>query len=217
MCPVLLLETPVTTVDHSPTPSPSVGPSRKRCRSPATLVPLAIPTPGAVSFARADLLPPLKRIGGPSATLSSEDGSEGSMEVGSKEHIDSNVMADIEADIAAEATTADEIRAKTEVGFEGDDEAEDEAESSARGTIEIGVDIVSELKIAADSLVPASDEGSREKFKIELDVVIQQLLEHMVEIHVCRIANIKEEGGLVEKKERANSIGRRLSYVQEEL
>ncbi|GJT88601.1 hypothetical protein Tco_1070318 [Tanacetum coccineum] len=169
-------DTPVTTVDHSPTPSSSVGPSRKRCRSPATSIPLAIPTPGVVSSARADLLPPLKRIGGPSATLSSEDGSEGSMEVGSKEHIDSNVMADIEADIAAEATTTDEIRAKTEVGFEGDDKAEDEAESSARGTIKIGVDIVSEPKIIADSLVPASDKGSRENFKIELDVVIQLFL-----------------------------------------
>ncbi|GKA44927.1 hypothetical protein Tco_0737723 [Tanacetum coccineum] len=186
-------ETPVTTVDHSPTPTPSVGPSQKICRSPATLVPLAIPTPGAVSSDRADLLPPLKRIRGPSAALSSKDSSEGSMEVGSKEDIDSDVMVDIEADITAEATAADKIRAKTEVGFEGDDEAKDEAESSAIGTIEIGVDIVSEPKIAADSLVPASDEGSRENFKIELDVVIQQLFDHMVEIPVRRIANIKEE------------------------
>ncbi|GKE82632.1 hypothetical protein Tco_1552632 [Tanacetum coccineum] len=43
---------------HSPTPSPYTGPSRKICRSPATSVPLATPTPGALSFAHADLLPP---------------------------------------------------------------------------------------------------------------------------------------------------------------
>ncbi|GKC33951.1 hypothetical protein Tco_1046335 [Tanacetum coccineum] len=43
---------------HLPTPSPFVGPSQKRCRFPATLVPLATPTPGALSPTRADLLSP---------------------------------------------------------------------------------------------------------------------------------------------------------------
>ncbi|GKF22561.1 hypothetical protein Tco_0074883, partial [Tanacetum coccineum] len=86
---------PVPTADHSPTPSPFTGPSPKRCRSSATLVHLATPTPGALSSARADLLLPRKRIGGPSAALSSEDNSEESMEVGSGEDIDSDVMADI--------------------------------------------------------------------------------------------------------------------------
>ncbi|GJT40971.1 putative reverse transcriptase domain-containing protein [Tanacetum coccineum] len=131
---------PVPTADHSPTPSPSTGPSPKRCRSSATLVPLATPTPGALSSARADLLLPRKRIGGPSAALSSEDSSEESIKVGSREDIDSDVMGDIKVDITAEAATDDEIRAKTEDGFKGDDKVEDEAESSTRGTMEIGVD-----------------------------------------------------------------------------
>ncbi|GJS67121.1 hypothetical protein Tco_0681685 [Tanacetum coccineum] len=88
---------------HSP--SPSAEPSRKRCRSPTTLVTLATSTPGALVHE--------------------------SLEVGSEEDIDSDVMADIEADIEVEAATADETRAETEAGFEGDDEAK----SSARGMI----------------------------------------------------------------------------------
>ncbi|GKE82034.1 hypothetical protein Tco_1552034, partial [Tanacetum coccineum] len=127
---------PHSSATHSPTPSPFVGPSRKRCTSLTTSVPLATPTPGVLSPAFADLLPPRKRIRGFLATSSLEDGSKGSMEVGSEEDIDSDVMANIEANIVAEAATDDEIKAETEVGLERDDEAEDEAESSARGTIE---------------------------------------------------------------------------------
>ncbi|GJT62161.1 hypothetical protein Tco_1005694 [Tanacetum coccineum] len=54
-----------------------------------------------------------------------------------------------------------------------------EAESSARGIVEIGVDRVIEPDIPVDSLVPASDRGSREDFEIGLDVVIQELYNHM--------------------------------------
>ncbi|GJT99201.1 hypothetical protein Tco_1094719 [Tanacetum coccineum] len=115
------------------------------------------------------------------------------MEVGSEEDIDSDVMADIETDIATEATTADEIRAETKIGLERDDEAKDEAESSARGTVDIGVDRVTEPKIHADSLVPASDGGFREDFKIGLDVVIRDLYDHMEENPAWRIADIEEE------------------------
>ncbi|GKE49817.1 hypothetical protein Tco_1481075, partial [Tanacetum coccineum] len=151
---------------HSPTPSPSSGPSQKRCRSPTTSVPLATPTPGVLSPACADLLIPHKSIRGFLAASSPKDGSEGSIEVSSKEDIDSDVMANIEANIVAEAAADDEIRAETKVRLERDDEAEDEAESSARGTIEIGVDRFVKPKMPADSLVPANDGGSRENFKI---------------------------------------------------
>nr|GEV36181.1 hypothetical protein [Tanacetum cinerariifolium] len=142
---------PRSSATHSPAPSSSAGPSRKRCRSPTTSVPLATPTPGALSPARVDLLPPHKRIRGFLAASSLEDGSKGSMEVD------------------------DEIKVETEVGLERDDKANDEAESSDKGTIEIEVDRFVELKMHADSLVSASDEGSKENFKIGLDVVIQEL------------------------------------------
>ncbi|GKC02858.1 hypothetical protein Tco_0994468 [Tanacetum coccineum] len=152
---------------HSPIPSPSAGLSRKRFRSPAS-VPLATPIPGALSLAHADILLPRKTISGFSAASSSEDSSEGSIEVGSKEEIDSDVMADIVTDIAAEAAVAEEIRAETKVGFIEDDEAEDKAESSSRGTIEIGVDRVVVPEIPTDSLVLASDGGSRENSRLEI-------------------------------------------------
>ncbi|GJS53252.1 retrovirus-related pol polyprotein from transposon TNT 1-94 [Tanacetum coccineum] len=148
---------------YSPTSLSFAGPSRKRCRSPATSVRLATPTPRALSFAC------------------------------SEEDINSDVMANIKADVAAKAAAVDEIRAKTEVGFERDDEAEDEAESSDRGTMEIGIDKVIELEIPVDSLVPTSDGGSREDFEIGLDVVIRELYDHMEEIPAWRIADIEEE------------------------
>ncbi|GJY06029.1 putative reverse transcriptase domain-containing protein [Tanacetum coccineum] len=61
------------------------------------------------------------------ATLSPEDSTEGSRKVGSEEEdVDTNIMADIAPEVAA----ADEIRIKTNVGFEGDDKDEEEAGSS---------------------------------------------------------------------------------------
>ncbi|GJR37581.1 reverse transcriptase domain-containing protein [Tanacetum coccineum] len=123
---------------HSP--SSSTRPSRKRCRSPTTLVTLATPTPGALLHE--------------------------SLEVASEEDIDSDVMADIEVDIAAEATSADEIKLRLRVF---------------------------KPEIPTDSLVPTSGEESREDFEIGLDVVIQELYDHMEEIPAQRIANIKKE------------------------
>ncbi|GKB34343.1 hypothetical protein Tco_0879285 [Tanacetum coccineum] len=157
---------------HSP--SPSVGPFCKRCRSPTTLVTLATSTPRALVHVRADLLLPRKRIRGSSTALSLEDTIKESLEV-------------------AKAVAADEIRTETEVGFEGDDEAEDEAEFSARGTMDIRVDRVFDPGITADSLVPASGGGSREDFEIGLDVVIQELYDHMEEIPAWRIVEVEEE------------------------
>ncbi|GKA72870.1 hypothetical protein Tco_0779086 [Tanacetum coccineum] len=191
---------------HSP--SPSARPSCKRCRSLTTLVTSATSTPRALVHVRADLLPPRKRIMDSSAALSPEDTIEESLEVGSEEDIDLDVMADTEADIAAKAVAADEIRAETEVGFEGDDKAEDEAESSARGTMEIRVDKVFDPGIIADSLVPASGRGSREDFEIGLYVVIQELYDHMEEILARRIAEVEEEQRAREIRALANKIER---------
>ncbi|GJV71134.1 hypothetical protein Tco_1491129 [Tanacetum coccineum] len=221
---------------HSPTPSPSAGPSGKRCRSPATSIPLTTPTLRSLSPTRADLLTPRKRIRGFSAASYPEDSSKGSMEVGSEDDIDSDVMAYIEADITAEAATAEEIRAETKVGLERDDKVEDEADSSARGTIEIGVDRVVEPEMPADNLVPINDGGFRENFKIGLDVVIQELYDHMMETHIQRFpwtmrertrlrervsklkgSNMRLMRALAEERERADSVWHRMRYIQEEL
>ncbi|GJX93750.1 hypothetical protein Tco_0348336 [Tanacetum coccineum] len=103
----------------------SARPSRKRCRSLAASVQLATPTPGALSPVRADLLSPRKRI------------------------------RDIDADTAvAETTTALEVGIGIEanvgvevgIGIEREDEVEEEAESGDRGTINIGVNRVSDIE-----------------------------------------------------------------------
>nr|GEY20223.1 hypothetical protein [Tanacetum cinerariifolium] len=132
-----------------------VGPSRKRCRSLITYVPLVIPAQVDLSPTHADLLPPCKRFRSSSAALSPEASIKGSMEIGSEdEDIDSNVMADIEADITAEAAAAIEFRTVVDVG-------------------------IVEHVVPDDILVPIADEVSREYFQIGLDVVIQELYDHI--------------------------------------
>ncbi|GJS77573.1 hypothetical protein Tco_0727454 [Tanacetum coccineum] len=159
-----------------------------------TSVPSAIPDLGALSPTYADLLPLRKRFRSSSARLSIEASIEGSIEIGSEEEdIDSDILADIDADIAAKAATAGEFRVETDVGVEGDEEAKEEAESSAKGTIEIRIERATELEITEDIPAPVTDEGDRETFDIGLDVVIQELYDHMVDILVQRIADVEEE------------------------
>ncbi|GJT64723.1 hypothetical protein Tco_1016203 [Tanacetum coccineum] len=192
---------PYSSSSDSPSSTTTVAPA-DRCRSPATSVHLATPTLGALSPARVDLLPPRKRIRGPSAALSLDDSSKESTEVGSEEDIDSDVMANIEADITAKA--------------------EDEAESSTRGTIEIMVDRVSEPEIVADSLEPSSDGVSRENFEIRglkrsKHWHMREIIRLRERVSMLEGSNMRLREGLAEERERAHSIGRRLSYVQEEL
>ncbi|GKE49224.1 hypothetical protein Tco_1480482 [Tanacetum coccineum] len=60
--------------------SSSASPSRKRSRSPAASVPLSSPTVGALSYARADLLPSPKRIRSPKSATDLEGYLEDSFE-----------------------------------------------------------------------------------------------------------------------------------------
>ncbi|GJZ76922.1 hypothetical protein Tco_0641594 [Tanacetum coccineum] len=66
----------------------SVGPSHKRCRSPATYVPSSAHSPAALSSVRADRLPPHKRFrSSPAASLHEEtveDTVEAAVEVEAK-------------------------------------------------------------------------------------------------------------------------------------
>ncbi|GJW96358.1 hypothetical protein Tco_0178166 [Tanacetum coccineum] len=117
-----------TTSDrHSHLPSHSAGPSRNRCRSPTTIVPSSIPTSGALVPTHVDLLLPHKRF---------------SVE----EDIDGDVLADIEADVAAVEVVADmDVEARVDAGIGMDvifkvdieDEDEGESKSSNRGQREL--------------------------------------------------------------------------------
>ncbi|GKA46071.1 hypothetical protein Tco_0738867 [Tanacetum coccineum] len=86
---VLSIPRSSATISHRPShDSYSVSPSRKRSKSPAASVPLSSPISGALSYARANLLPSPKRIRSPeSATVlevSSVEGSESSRYMGTE-------------------------------------------------------------------------------------------------------------------------------------
>nr|GEX23173.1 putative reverse transcriptase domain-containing protein [Tanacetum cinerariifolium] len=192
----------------------SAGPSRKRCRSPTSLVHVASPVPRALSLVRADLLPPRKRIRDSNTMIdfevSLEEGYkpyvpreirlgfdvEDSYEPYTEHDVDSNIQADIDACIAF----ADDIVARgTDVRVEDGTTAEEEAESSARGTTEIGVDRVTHLVVKYDIVEPVredfpdlvSADGSLEVMQRALDMVMQELYDYMVQIPFYRVRVIE--------------------------
>ncbi|GJX84275.1 putative reverse transcriptase domain-containing protein [Tanacetum coccineum] len=67
-------------ITERPSHSSSASPSRKRSRSPIIFVPISSPIPGALSPARADLLPPPKRIRSSDSATNLKDCSDKSSE-----------------------------------------------------------------------------------------------------------------------------------------
>ncbi|GKD79498.1 hypothetical protein Tco_1342119, partial [Tanacetum coccineum] len=126
----------------------SVGPSRKRCRSPATTVTSSIHATRVLVPSRADLLPPHKRF---KDSISPEDSVE--------EDIDIDVLEDIEADaMAVEVAVDRDVVTGIDVGVDMEVDVgvdvEDEVESSDRGTMEVGVDVVVRIDIPDAMLMP---------------------------------------------------------------
>ncbi|GJY99061.1 putative reverse transcriptase domain-containing protein, partial [Tanacetum coccineum] len=112
----------------------SAGPSRKRCKSPASIVTSSIYATRALVPSGADLLPPRKRF---RDSISPEDSVE--------EDIDTDVLEDIEADAMAVKVAVDKdveamvdagIDIEVDVGVDVDEEVEDEVESSDRECLE---------------------------------------------------------------------------------
>nr|GEZ69881.1 hypothetical protein [Tanacetum cinerariifolium] len=217
---------PDTTIDESPTPSRFVYPpsktprdreayrcwrsatilSCKRCRSPATTIPLFVLTSGALVLTHADLLPSYKRF---RYSYSPEDSIE--------EDIDTGVLIDIEPDtMATEAATAMEVEAGINARVDGEDENKEETESSSRGTVEIGMDRVIEPVVVDDITEP-----TREDYP---DLVNVMDLERILDIKVgqrkleasCSISN-GERVGMLEKTmclERENLKLRALLHIE---
>ncbi|GKB38497.1 hypothetical protein Tco_0883439, partial [Tanacetum coccineum] len=204
-------------ISDSPCDSPTTtyaGPSHKRCRSPTLLVPIASPVSRALSLVRADLLPPRKRIRDSDFVTNFEVSLEEGFvpyvprEVGLgvdvedsyEPYTEPDVDSDIQADIDACIVFADDIAARgTDVRVEVETAAEEEAESSVRGTIEIEVDGVTHPVVPEDIVEPVredfpefvSADGSLEVMQRGLDVVMQELYDHMVEISVHRVRVIE--------------------------
>ncbi|GKA65742.1 hypothetical protein Tco_0765449 [Tanacetum coccineum] len=189
-------------------------PSRKRCRSPTSSVHVASPVPGALSPVHADLLPPHKRIRDFDTVTDFEFSLEEvyvpyvpreiglgvDVEDSYKPYTEPDVYFNIQADIDACIAFANDIAARrTNVRVEDGTAAEEEAESSATHTTEIGDDRVTHLVVTDDIDEPVredfpnlvSDGGSLEVMQRGLDVVKQELYDHMVEISVHRVRVIE--------------------------
>nr|GFA53473.1 hypothetical protein [Tanacetum cinerariifolium] len=157
----------------------SDGPSRKRCRPPAATVTSSI---HALVPSCADLLPPCKRF---RDSISLEDSVE--------EDIDTDVLEDIEADAMAVEVAVDR---DVEAGVD----TKDEVESSDRGTMEVGVDVVTRVDIPDDMIMPdaevdvedeieSSDRGTMEvgvdvvtRVDIPDDMIMPDAVEHLKQV-----------------------------------
>ncbi|GJS39326.1 reverse transcriptase domain-containing protein [Tanacetum coccineum] len=179
----------------------SVGPSRKRCRSPAATVTSSIHATRALVPSRADLLPPRKRF---RDSISPEDSVE--------EDIDTDVLADIEADATADEVAVDrdvEAGVDAGIGMEVDVgvDVEDEVEESDRGTMEVGVDVVAEIDIPDE--IPLQ--------RIEDIETGQKELEARSLIASLKRSNARLQGTMMMERARADRFWRRVSFMKSEL
>ncbi|GJT13309.1 hypothetical protein Tco_0860351 [Tanacetum coccineum] len=146
------------------------SPSRKRSRSPAASVPLSSPIPGALSYARADLLPSPKRIRSyefaTDLEVSSAEGSESSRYRGTDLEMNDDVVRsdgiDIDPEIQAEIDEciayADSLRDRginDRVVVEVVDQ--EEIKTGVRGPVEVRVDRVTRPVVADDIPKPAQE------------------------------------------------------------
>ncbi|GKE32191.1 hypothetical protein Tco_1451513, partial [Tanacetum coccineum] len=162
----------------------SVGPSRKRCRSPAAIMTSSIHATRALVPSRVDLLPPCKRF---RDSISPEDNVE--------EDIDADVLEDIEVDATAVKVVVDRdvvigidagIDMEVDVEVDVEDEVEDEVKSSDRGTMEVGVDVVSGIDIPDAMLMPDAVEHLE-----QIEEGLQDIYDHVIEIPLQRIEDIE--------------------------
>ncbi|GKG33946.1 hypothetical protein Tco_0434105, partial [Tanacetum coccineum] len=116
--------------------SPSAGPSRKRCRSPTTLVPLSTPISRSIAPTLTDFLPPRKRF---RDSYSPENSKEEHMEIGTA---DAEAVTDLDFGDEVRAHTGDGIGIGVKIAASDirEDEEEFEAEASMGGTMEMAVD-----------------------------------------------------------------------------
>nr|GEV63042.1 hypothetical protein [Tanacetum cinerariifolium] len=195
----------------------SVGPSRKRCRSPAATVTSSIHATRALVPSRADLLPPRKRF---MDYISTKDSVE--------ENIDTNVLDDIEADATAVEVAVDRdvedrvdtcIDMEIDFGVNVEDKVEEEVESSDRGTMEVGVDVVVGIDIPDGMLMPDVVESLE-----QVEEGLQDIYEHVMEIPLQRIEDIEMRQGELEarstmmmERARANRFRRRVRFMETKL
>ncbi|GJU44201.1 hypothetical protein Tco_1201467 [Tanacetum coccineum] len=171
----------------------SVGPSRKRCRSPIDSVALSTPVMRSLAPTRADLLPSRKRFRDSYSSKASieENAKVGPIETG----------VDMELGIG----DGDDVRDHVEIDPRDvrDDTEEYEADASAGDTVEVGIDPMSAPIVEEEIVEPAREDSSDssgtrdgivrsfEDMPIDLDDVVRDFYHHMSEVRIDRIVGIE--------------------------
>nr|GEZ33414.1 hypothetical protein [Tanacetum cinerariifolium] len=191
--------------------STSVGPSRKRRRSPMTSVPTLPPVYGAISLVRVYLIPSPKRFRDSGYLVDVEvDPRETSlrddvMVIGSDEphleqNIDPNIQAEIDECIAyVDALMDSGIDARVVVEAVN----REESETGTRGPVEVRVERVTLPIMLEDALEPAQEERVVKCTYETLGSLVQRFHDHTEAILVRRIQAI--EG--VQRKQGRKIVG----------
>ncbi|GJW64510.1 putative reverse transcriptase domain-containing protein [Tanacetum coccineum] len=187
---------------------PSTRPSRKRCRSPTTLVPSSTPVSRSIAPALADL-PPHQRF---RDSYLSEVSREEHMEIGTTDVV---TVANLCISEGVGAHTKDGIGMDIEVTTSDirEDEEEFEAEATAEGTMEIAV----------DSLVTSGISDPTREDAPDLEGTLYDISHYMSEVLLDRVTEFEtaqrrlEASQLVASGERASLDYRVRSLGRENL
>ncbi|GJZ47398.1 reverse transcriptase domain-containing protein [Tanacetum coccineum] len=178
--------------------SSSVSRSRKRSRSPVASVPLSSPTLGALSYARADLLPSIKRIKS-LETVEFSGFSEPSRSRGADLEMDVDVVRsdgiEIDLEIQAEIDECfayvDALRDRwidARVVVEAADR--EESETGTKGPVEVRVERVTHHVMPEDTLEPTQERAVEVTYETLGDLV-QRFYDHTEAIPVHRVQVIE--------------------------
>ncbi|GJY64130.1 reverse transcriptase domain-containing protein [Tanacetum coccineum] len=194
----------------------SAGPSHKRCRSHAAIVTSSIHAISALVPSRADLLLPCKRF---RDSISPEDSVE--------EDVDTDVLEDIKADATVNKVAVDKdveaevdasIGIEVDVGVDVEDEVEDEVGSSDRGTIEVGVDVVTGIDIPDGMLMPDAVEHLEQKeFEGRSLIDGGERASLLKQVASLERSNARLQGTMMLERARADRFRRRISFMESEL
>ncbi|GJW87699.1 hypothetical protein Tco_0163039 [Tanacetum coccineum] len=156
--------------------SPSVGPSRKRCRSPTTLIPSSTPVLRLIAPTLADLAPRNRFRD----SYSSEASGEEHMEIGTA---NAETVADLVISDGVGAPTEDGICMGVEVATSDirEDEEEFEVEASSGGTMEIAV----------DPLVTSGISEPTRGDALDLEGTLYDIAHYMYEVPLGRITDFE--------------------------
>ncbi|GJW24624.1 hypothetical protein Tco_0038435 [Tanacetum coccineum] len=140
--------------NERPSHSSFASPSRKKSRSPTTSVPISSPILGSLSSARADLLPPPKRIMSSDSTADLEDCSD--------ERSDSSVsrVTSLRDDVVVRGNALKDEGIDARIVVET--VAQKEVETSARAPVEVRVERVMHPTMSKDIFEPAQEERAIE-------------------------------------------------------